>query len=92
MRRTGRGYVQFFRAFHKIELRPELTVQSFCFVPNHVKTTAFRRAFEPERADNHMAARPYGSCNKLDVSLAMLRCGQEMKNGAIMPDVEGLRW
>ena len=92
LRRTRWGHVHFFGAFHKIELHAEFTVQSFRIVPNHVKTTAFCRPVEPERTNNHMAARPYGSCNKLGVSLAVLRCGQEMKYSAIMPYVEGLRW
>ena len=66
-------------------------MQRFFVVAHHIEAAALGGAFRPEGADNNMASGSNRGSGLPDIRGALLRRGQKMKNGAIMPDVVSLR-
>jgi hypothetical protein len=64
-------------------------MQRICVIARHVEAAALRGALWAEGADNYVAARSDGMSNLANVSYALVRGGQEVEHGAVVPNVVG---
>ena len=67
-------------------------MQRIRIIPGYLKSAALRRALWSEGADNYMASWPDGMSNLANVRLTLLRAGQEVEDGAVVPNVVGASW
>ena len=77
------------RAVDEPELRAELPMQRFRCVAHHVESAAARRAIRREARDDDMAAWSDRMSHLSDVSFAVVRIREEMKDGSVVPDCVG---
>src|SRR5665213_471464 len=65
-------------------------MKGFGVIPHNIKATALHRTIWTESADNHMTAWFYCRCDIPDISDPVFGRRQEVKNGAIVPDIVGV--
>jgi hypothetical protein len=82
--------VQFLGTFDEPEPISELAVQGLRVISHSVETAALRGALGTESAYDDMAAGLHGPRSEPDVGVSLLLPGEKVKNGAIMPHVEGM--
>jgi len=83
--------MQFVGAFHQAKSTAKLAMQSPRVIPRDVQATAFLRTVQPKCAHNDITALADRVQNAPDVGGPLLRSGQEVKHGAIVPYIDGLR-
>src|SRR5690606_8858338 len=76
---------------HQREGRAELRMQRIRVVAYDRQTAALQRAVLGERRHDDMTARLDRAKYGIDVRPTRFRVGQEVENGAVMPDVVGVR-
>ena len=85
--RGERRLVQFLRALHQPESRAEFVVKRFGVVTRHVEPAASGGAFGAKGGHDYVASALYRLGYRAHICGAVLRGGEEVEDGAIMPDV-----
>ena len=84
---SGGCLVEFFRTAQQAEVRTELVVQGLCIVTDDIKAAAPGGALWSEGADDDVASGFDRMGDLADVGGAVGRGGEEVKDGAVVPDV-----
>lgn len=63
-------------------------MKGFCIISHDIEAAAFQRALGAEGADDHMASGFEGRGDCADISKPFLWRGEEVKDGAIVPDIK----
>ena len=79
----------FTHVFKQIKRRPELLVKLARCIPGDWQPTALLRSIRRESRNDDVAARFHRLHNLPYIGSAVDWIGQEVKNGAVMPDVIG---
>src|ERR1700754_3266384 len=72
---------------NKLVCFPKQLPKAFGIVPHNGQPAAFFRTFERERRDDGMSSDGHAARQPFNVSSAVAVIGEEMKGGAIMPNV-----
>ena len=76
----------FAHTLDELKAGAELAVQALRCIPLDIQPTTLLRSIRSERGHDHMPAGPDGSAQGIDVVQAISHLGEEMKDGAIMPE------
>ena len=82
--------VKFLRALNQTESRPKFPVKRFGIISFYLEAAAFVRALWAEGADDDVTTRSHCRSNATNVRSPILWLRQEVKNGAIVPDIEAV--
>ena len=74
-------------AINQIKVRRQERAKAFSAVPRNRKTAALLGAVERKRPDNQVTAALERLLEPFDIGQLFVLAGQEVKGGAIMPDV-----
>jgi hypothetical protein len=83
--------MEFLRTLLQAEADAELLVQRFFVVAHDIETAALGGAFRPEGTHDDVASGPNRGSNLSNVGRALLRHGQEVKHGAVVPHVVSVK-
>lgn len=84
---SARSAMKLFGTLDQPELCAELAVKRICVIAHNLEPTAFPGALRAEGADDDMSAALHGFGHIADVGQALGTFRQEVKDGAVVPNV-----
>jgi hypothetical protein len=91
LRCSRRGGVFVSPSADQLECGAKCLAEAFRIVSHHRQTAAPLGAFRRKRGDDGMASRSEGSPEAVDISCSVVRFGQKMESGPVVPHVIGFR-
>lgn len=85
---SERCFVSLFDVAEQFKAFAKLIVHCVRIVSNDIEAAAFLRAFRAERGDDNMAAVSKRTFHVSDIFSAVVRIGEKVKYGAVVPDIK----
>jgi hypothetical protein len=90
LRGPERRLMQFFQTVNQAKTPSEFVMQRIGIITFDIQPAAFHWSFRPKCTDNNVAPGFNSLGNSLHVGSSLRRGRQEVKHGAVMPDVIGM--